>query len=387
MAKYRIRTYNSIAKIGLDRFSADYEISDKSSEPDAILLRSFNLHDELIAESVLAVGRAGAGVNNVPVESLNQRGIAIFNAPGANANSVKELVLASMLMAVRNVPAAISYTQTLKMQDIEIQVEAGKKKFVGSELSGKTLGVIGLGSIGYRVANAAVDLGMKVIGYDATMTIQNAWQLSPAVKRIENIDELFRSSNIITLHIPLLDSTKGLIDRKKIAIMKPEAVLLNFSRDEIVDEDAVLAALDDRKLGYYVTDFPNALTHNHANVIALPHLGASTSEAEDNCAVMVADQLQDYLENGNVRFSVNLPEVVLPKNGGARLALIHRNEPGVMAQISDILRDEQINIADLLNKSRGNIAYTIVDIEAQNVSEKLKSKLQSIPELLRLRIL
>ncbi len=387
MAKFTIKTYNSIAQIGLDRFSADYSISDSAENPDAIMLRSFDLHPEPIAESVLAVGRAGAGVNNVPIEELSKRGVAVFNAPGANANAVKELVIAGMLIAGRNVADAIAYTATLSTENMKEAVEAGKKKFAGSELNGKTLGVIGLGAIGYRVANSGIDLGMHVLGYDPAMTVQNAWQLRSGVQQMDNLDKLLSACDYVTIHVPLLDVTKGMLSKDKLALMKPGAVLLNFSRDELVDEVAATAALAEGKLAKYVTDFPNLTTNGKPGVIALPHLGASTEEAEDNCAVMVADQLQDYLENGNVKYSVNLPETVLPKNGGLRLCLIHSNEPGVMAQITDILRDEQINIADLLNKSRGPLAYTLVDIEAKEVSQSLTTKLQAIPELLRLRVL
>lgn len=385
--KYTIKTYNQIAKIGLDRFAPSYTILDAAENPDAIMLRSYDLNKEPVADSVLAVGRAGAGVNNIPVEELSRRGIAVFNAPGANANAVKELVIAGMLIASRNVAEAIAYTAGLSTKNMKDTVEAGKKRFAGSELSGKTLGVIGLGAIGYRVANAGIDLGMKVLGYDPAMTVQNAWQLRSGVTQIDQLDTLLEGGDFVTIHVPLLDATRGMLSQDRLALMKPGAVLLNFSRDELADEAAVVAALETGKLAKYITDFPNPVTHGKAGVIALPHLGASTEEAEDNCAVMVADQLQDYLENGNVKYSVNLPETVLPKNGGIRLCLIHANEPGVMAQITDILRDEKINIADLLNKSRGSLAYTLVDIEAKKVSEIATSKLYAIPELLRLRVI
>lgn len=387
MAKFTIKTYNAIAKVGLDRFSAEYDVSDSADTPHAIILRTFDMHKEPIADSVLAVARAGAGVNNIPIDDLSARGVAVFNAPGANANAVKELVIAGMLLAARNVCEAVAYTATLPTKYMKEQVEIGKKKFTGSELCGKTLGVIGLGAIGYRVANAGIDLGMKVLGYDPAMTVQNAWQLRSGVTKIDNLDELLKQCDYVTIHVPLLNVTKGMLSSDKLALMKPSAVLLNFSRDELVDESALVTLLADGKLARYITDFPNPATFGQKGVTALPHLGASTAEAEDNCAVMVVDQLQDYLENGNVKYSVNLPEVVLPKNGGLRLCLIHKNEPGVMAGITDILRDEQINIADLLNKSRGHMAYTLVDIEAKAVSDTLTTKLQAIPELLKLRII
>lgn len=385
---YRIKTYNQISEVGLAKFKAGYEIGEKIDNPDAIMLRSFDLHKEPVADSVLAVGRAGAGVNNIPVAELGQRGIVVFNAPGANANSVKEIVLASLIVAGRNLAEALDYTAGLSGEDMKTAVEAGKKKFAGSELAGKTLGVIGLGAIGYRVANAGVDLGMKVLGYDPAMTVRNAWQLSADVNQIENLDQLLEQSDYVTIHVPLLDSTKGMISAERITAMREGAILLNFSRDELVDEKALLAALDEGKLRKYVTDFPNPAVQGHANVVAFPHLGASTAEAEDNCAVMIAEQLQDYLENGNIRYSVNYPIAVLArKKDSARLALAHANKPGVVAQISDLLRSANINIAELLNKSRDDLAYTIVDLEVPSISQELVDQLKSIPELLILRVL
>lgn len=384
---FRIKTYNKIADVGIKRYKPGYKISEKESKPDAIMLRSFNLHDEPVADSVIAVGRAGAGVNNIPIAKLSQRGVAVFNAPGANANSVKELVVAGMLIASRNICEAIDYTRKLPSKDMKESVEAGKKKFVGYELRGKTLGVIGLGAIGYRVANAGLDLGMRVIGYDPALSLKNARQLSSSVMMAEDIDELFREADFISIHVPLLDSTKGMINKDKIKLMKKHAVLLNFSRDELVDEKAFLAALDKEKAGRYVTDFPNSVTNGHAGVIALPHLGASTGEAEDNCAVMIADQLQDYLENGNIQNSVNLPNTVLSRKGNLRLTLVHKNEPGVVAQISNILSAEKINILDLLNRSRDELAYTMVDIGEKSLSPKVEKQLSDISEVFRLRVL
>jgi D-3-phosphoglycerate dehydrogenase len=385
---YTIKTYNQISKAGLSKFKPNYKVNEKEDNPDAIMLRSFDLHNEPIAGSVLAVGRAGAGVNNIPVNNLSQRGVAVFSAPGANANSVKEIVIASLIIAGRNLAEALQYTGDLSGDNMKASVEAGKKKFVGSELTGKTLGVIGLGAIGYRVANAGVDLDMKVLGYDPAMTVRNAWQLSADVNQIDNMDQLLEQSDYVTIHVPLLDSTKGMISAEKIKLLKPGAILVNFSRDALVDEKALLTALDKGKMHKYVTDFPNPTIQGHAKVIAFPHLGASTAEAEDNCAIMVAGQLQDYIENGNVRLSVNFPTAVLARKGNnARLALAHANKPGVVAQISDMLRDEKINIAELLNKSRGDLAYTIVDLEVATVSDQLIKRLESIPELLKLRVL
>lgn len=385
---YKIKTYNKISEAGLSKFKSGYEVAEKVDNPDAIMLRSFDLHNEPIADSVLAVGRAGAGVNNIPIGNLSKRGVVVFNAPGANANSVKEMVLAGMIIAGRNLSEALQYTDGLTDDDMKAGVEAGKKKFVGNELTGKTLGVIGLGAVGYRVANAGIDLGMKVLGYDPAVTVRNAWQLSAEVNQIDNINQLLETSDYVTLHVPLLDSTKGMISAEKIGLLRPGSILLNFSRDELVDEKALMAALDKGKIHKYVTDFPNPAVQGHPKVIAFPHLGASTGEAEDNCAIMIAGQLQDYLENGNIKFSVNFPVAVLArKESSVRLALAHANQPGVVAQISDILGAAKINIADLLNKSRGDVAYTIVDLEVATVSKQLVSHLESIPELLKLRVI
>ena len=388
MAKdFSIKTYNKIAQIGIDRFKSSYNVADNVKDPDAIMLRSYNLHEEPIEDSVVAVGRAGAGVNNIPIEKLSEAGVVVFNAPGANANSVKELVIAGMLLAGRNLAGALEYTNTLSEKNMKEEVEAGKKKFVGRELYGKTCGVIGLGAIGYRVANAALDLGMKVVGYDPAMTIKNARQLSSSVSMVEDIDELLNTSDFVSIHVPLFDTTKGMIDKEKISLLKPGSVFINFSRDELIDEKAMLKALDENKVEYYVTDFPNAVTRGHKKVISLPHLGASTEEAEDNCAVMIADQLQEFLENGNIHNSVNLPNVVLSRKGHIRLALIHYNEPGVVAQISNILSAENINILDLLNRSRDKMAYTVIDLQVDSISNDLKDKLGNISEVKKLRIL
>ncbi|MBI5357821.1 ACT domain-containing protein [Candidatus Saccharibacteria bacterium] len=385
MAKFKIRTYNKIAQVGLDKFSDAYQISDSVDDADAIMLRSQNLHDEKISDSVLAVGRAGAGVNNIPITDLTERGVIVFNAPGANANSVKELVLAGLLISARNIAGAIKYTEDLKGDKLKEQVEAGKKQFAGSELSGKTLGVIGLGSIGYRVANSGVDLGMKVLGYDPAMTIQNAWQLSAAVQRVEDLEQLVKESDFITIHVPLLEQTKHLISSELIGKMRKSASLINFSRDEIVDEKQLVKTLAENKVRNYITDFPNPITLNQPGVVSLPHLGASTAEAEDNCAIMVAEQLQDYLENGNIQYSVNFPSAVLARKGSKRVTLAHKNKPGVVASITSIFSDAGINIVELLNKSRGDVAYSIIDIEPNGVPEMVEKKLQSIPELLKLR--
>ncbi|MEK7059536.1 MAG: 3-phosphoglycerate dehydrogenase family protein [Patescibacteria group bacterium] len=387
MAKYKIKTYNTISKIGLDRFGQDYEVSAEVTDPDAIMLRSYNLHDEPISDSVLAIGRAGAGTNNIPVDDLAHKGVVVFNAPGANANSVKELVIAGMLLAARNLPGALSYVAGLGEGGMKEAVETGKKKYAGGELSGKTLGIIGLGAIGYRVANSATDLGMKVLGYDPAMTVSNAWQLSPEVNKVEDLDLLLEQSDFVTIHVPLLDATRGLLSAEKLAKMRPDAVLLNFSRDELVDEASLLERLNKSGLSQYVTDFPNKLTRGHDKVIALPHLGASTEEAEDSCAIMIAEQLQEYLQNGNIVNSVNFPTAKLPRKGDCRLTLTHKNEAGVVAQITQILGGAGINIVELLNKSRGELAYTIIDLEVDELAESTQQDLKNISSLLKLRII
>lgn len=389
MAKFDIKTYNAISPIGLAELPDEiYAVDSEVQNPDAIILRSFNLHDEPISDSVLAVARAGAGVNNVPVEDMTERGIPVFNAPGANANAVKELVITGILMASRNVVDAVAYVKSLNGDDKQLAklVEDGKKKYKGSELTVKTLGVIGMGAIGYRVANTAIGLGMKVLGYDPTMTIKNAWQVSSDVEQVEDIEEIFSRSDFVTVHVPLLDVTRGLIDKNKVGLMKPGATLLNFSRDEIVDEQVVIAALDEGKLAKYVTDFPNNLTYSHDKVIALPHLGASTDEAEDICAVMVAQQLRDFLENGNISNSVNFPEVYLKQGSGARITLAHKNASGVLSKITGVIAAHELNVSDILNKSKNDQAYTIIDLDSNSVEIKVIEELQELDHVKKVRL-
>jgi D-3-phosphoglycerate dehydrogenase len=387
MGKFSVKTYDSISPVGLDRFSADYTVGSELDRPDAIMLRSFNLHSEPIEDSVLAIGRAGAGVNNIPVSGLTDRGVVVFNAPGANANSVKELVVAGLLLAARNLPAALAYARNLPADDIKKATERGKKRFAGLELAGSTLGVIGLGAIGYRVANTAIDLDMRVLGYDPAPSPQTESQLSAQVHRVRSLDRLLAESDYVSLHVPLLDDTKELINAGRIGLLRPDAVLLNFARDELVDETALIAALDAGRLRGYVTDFPNTTTYQHDKVIVLPHLGASTSSAEDNCAVMIADELQDFLENGNLRFSVNFPAVSLPRRGFARLTLAHRNSPGVIAQFSQVMSDAGINIVELINDCLGGYAYSIMELDTGELPGRVVERLEAMPELLRLRIL
>ncbi len=385
---FKIKTLNNISSLGLDRFPREtYEVASDISQPDAIMLRSFNMHDMEVPATVRAVGRAGAGVNNIPVDKMSAAGIPVFNAPGANANAVKELVLTGMLLAARNVVQAWDYTRALEGDDAALseQVEAGKKTYKGFELPGRTLGVIGLGAIGVKVANTALDLGMKVVGYDPQITVKNAWQLHSGVEQALSVDELLSRSDFVTLHVPLVDATRNLINTDRIRLMRKNAVLLNFARGGIVDEQAVLTALNEGKLLNYVCDFPSNAVKGNSKVIALPHLGASTAEAEDNCAVMIADQLRDYLENGNIVNSVNFPETVMPRMEGlSRIGIVNANVPNMVGQISTVLANHGLNIADLLNKSRGEIAYTLVDVDSE-VPEAALQEIEGIKGVLSIR--
>ncbi len=363
---FKILTLNNISVEGLERLPRhQYEIASEMPHPDAILLRSYKMHDMELPSTVKAVGRAGAGVNNIPVNKYTQQGIPVFNAPGANANAVKELVIAGMLLGCRNICPAWDFARTQTGDDTAIskQVEANKKNFVGFELPGRTLGVIGLGAIGVVVANAAMGLGMHVIGYDPDITVQRAWQLSSQVQQAMSIDELLTRADFVTFHIPLSDETHHLINAKRLKSMKSGVVLLNFAREGIVDDEALCEAIGSGKVYAYVCDFPNNKLKGHPRVVTLPHLGASTKEAEDNCAIMVADQLRDFLESGQIRNSVNFPEVLMPRNGGYRIAVVNANVPNMLGQISTALAQSGLNIIDMLNKSRGEIAYTLVDVE------------------------
>ena len=384
---HKVLILNNIAVEGLRRLPRErYEVGAGVSEPDAIILRSHNMHDMDIPESVVVVGRAGAGTNNIPIDLMTARGIPVFNAPGANANAVKELVLASLLIGARNICDARDYVKGLGKTGDELgkAVEAGKKQFVGFELPGKTLGVIGLGAVGLEVANAALELGMKVVGFDPKMTVQNAWQLSPGVEHAETLDQLFQGADAVTCHVPLIDLTKGMVNRDRLALMNDGGLLLNFARGGVADTDAVIAALDAGKLHAYICDFPTPELIAHAKVVALPHLGASTGEAEENCAILVAENVKDYLENGNIRFSVNFPQCRLPRMNGFRLTIANANVPNMVGQISTCLADEGLNIEDLLNKSAGDVAYTIVDVDAAVSAETLQ-KICSIEGVLTLR--
>ncbi|WP_018231477.1 phosphoglycerate dehydrogenase [Thioalkalivibrio thiocyanodenitrificans] len=386
---YKILTLNNISVKGLDCFPRDhYEIASELTHPDAILVRSHNMHSMKLPDELKAVGRAGAGVNNIPVEDLSERGVAVFNAPGANANAVKELVVAGMLIAARNLCGAWDYTRGLDASaaDLEQQVEAGKKKFVGFELPGRTLGVIGLGAIGVQIANAARALGMQVIGYDPKITVRRAWQLSSEVQHASNVDDLLSRADFVTFHVPLVDATRNMINADRLERMKPGAVLLNFARPGIVDDEAACRALDTGRLHAYVCDFPTPGLMTHPGVVALPHLGASTREAEENCAVIVAEQLREYLENGNVRNSVNLPEVYLPRAGDLRVTVVNRNMPDMVGQMSHILGKAGLNIVHMVNESRGSIAYSIMDVEGE-ITEDAARELNAVDGVLRVRVL
>src|SRR5580658_2055712 len=386
---YRILTLNNISARGLARLPRErYEIGGELANPDAILLRSADMHALSVAASVRAVGRAGAGVNNIPVAELSRRGIPVFNTPGANANAVKELVLAGLLLAARNLGPAWLFARSLSGDDaaLDAAVEKGKKAFVGFELPGRTLGVIGLGAIGVEVANSALALGMRVLGYDPQITVQRAWQLSASVEQAASLEDLFARSDAVSVHVPLNEATTALVNAARLALMKKEGTILNFARAAIVDETAVLAALDARRLHAYVCDFPKRALKDHPRVLTLPHLGASTGEAEDNCAVMVADQVRDFLENGNIRNSVNYPEAVLPRAPNTtRLAIANSNVPNMVGQVSTCLAAVRINIAELLNKSRGEYAYTLVDAEGA-IGDDLLTKIRSIDGILTARI-
>jgi D-3-phosphoglycerate dehydrogenase len=379
---------NNIAPQGLARLPTDlYRVDTDIKEPDAILLRSFKMHDMEIPKSLLAVGRAGAGVNNIPVAKLSQLGIPVFNAPGANSNAVKELVIAGLILGCRHICQAWDFSRNLNGSDEEISkaVEAGKKKFGGFELPGRTLGVIGLGAIGRNVANAAVALGMRVIGFDPGLTVEGAWQLSADVKRAGSVDELLRQVDFVTFHVPLNDKTRNTINAERLKLMKPGVVILNFAREGIIDDAAVSAAIKSGKVYAYVCDFPSNLLKNHERVITLPHLGASTQEAEDNCAVMVADQVRDYLENGNIRNSVNFPDVVVARGTDHRMVVANANVPNMLGQISEALGEANINIRDMVNMSRGDLAYTLVDLDSP-VPETVRAGISTIKGVLMARV-
>ena len=363
--KCEVLVLNNIAQVGLKRLPAErYAVVKESKDPWAILVRSADLHKHEFGPSLRAVGRAGAGTNNIPVAALSKRGIPVFNAPGANANAVKELVLAGMLIAARNLGPALEFTRKLKKDNLEKTVEDGKKQFAGIELPGHTLGVIGLGKIGSLVADAAIRLGMNVLGYDPHITVEGAWSLPSQVKRATSVEEILKGSHFVTLHIPLMEKTRHTVNAKNLELMRQGAVLLNFSRDGVVSEDAVAQGLESGRLKWYVTDFPSESLLGNERVIALPHLGASTGEAEDNSAVMVVDEVRDYLEHGNLQNAVNFPDAMMAREAPYRLAIANANVPDMLGRISHVLGRRKINIHNMLNKSKGEMAYTLVDADS-----------------------
>jgi len=387
MKHYQILVLNQISSQGLHRFpAARYSVGKGVEHPDAILLRSHDLHSTPIAASVKAIGRAGAGTNNIPVADVSKRGVPVFNAPGANANAVKELVFAAMLMAARNVVPALGYVGALDphADDLERRVEDGKRQFAGVELPHRTLGIVGLGAIGSLVADTALKLGMKVVGFDPEITVDAAWRLPSSVRKANAIEEVLKHSDFVTLHLPLNGTTRHLIDERRVAVMKPGAVLLNFARDAIVDEQAVVAALHAHKLKAYLCDFPSGALIGQPGVVALPHLGASTEEAEENCAVMVVDQLRDFLEHGHVANAVNFPNVEMPRESPWRVAIANANVPNMLGQISTTMAKAGLNIHNMVNKSRGEMAYTLVDVDSP-IDDKVIRALGSIDGVLSVR--
>ena len=386
---FKVLLLNQISPAGLKHLPHDRYVAAKNiADPDAILVRSQDMHAMPIPASVRAIGRAGACTNNIPVAALSQRGIPVFNAPGGNANAVKELVLAGMLLASRNLAGALKFTDGLvgAGEDFERQVEDGKKQFAGFELAGHTLGIVGLGRIGCLVADAAIKLGMQVLGYDPDITVDAAWSLPSQVRKAHSIDEVLRTAHFITLHVPLVAATRDLIGARNIDTLRAGAILLNFSRDAIINEDAVLGALASRRLKSYVCDFPSAKLRGHPQVIATPHLGASTREAEDNCAVMVADQLRDYLEDGNIRNAVNFPDVAMARESPYRVAIANANAPNMLGQISTTMARAGLNIHNMLNNSRGEMAFTLVDVDSA-VPAAVIAELAAIAGVLAVRYL
>jgi D-3-phosphoglycerate dehydrogenase len=386
---FRVLTLNSISPLGLKRFpSGRYTVGNHVADPDAIMVRSHDMHAMDIPPQVKAIGRAGAGTNNIPVTELSKRGVPVFNAPGANANAVKELVLASMLIAARNLVPAIRFVDDLAGDDAALHklVEDGKKHFVGTELPRHCLGIIGLGKIGSLVADAAIKLGMNVVGFDPHITVDAAWSLPSQVKKAHSIEEVLKASEFVTLHAPLLDVTRHMINAERLKVMKHGAILLNFARDGLVDEAALLEALNAKRLRYYMCDFPTQLLQGHPHVVALPHLGASTREAEDNCAMMVVDQVREFLEQGNIVNAVNFPDVVMPREAPFRVGIANANVPNMVGQISTAMAQAGLNIHTMLNKSRGEMAYTLVDTDSA-VPPSLLAELAAIKGVLSVRYL
>lgn len=388
-SQFKVLVLNQISDNGLRRLPPErYQLGKDIAEPDAVLVRSADMHSIAIAPSVKAIARAGAGTNNIPVKAMSQRGVPVFNAPGANANAVKELVLAGMLLAARNVPAALRFVARLPadLPDMDKAVEEGKKAFAGFELAGQTLGIVGLGKVGCLVADAAIKLGMNVMGYDPEITVDAAWSLPSQVRKAQSVNEVLRGAQFVSLHVPLVEATKHLVNADNIGLMKPGAVLLNFSRDGVVSEQAVIASLNKQQLGTYVCDFPSAVLNAHERVIALPHLGASTREAEENCAIMVVDQLRDYMEHGNVVNTVNFPAVAMARESNYRVAISNANVPNMVGQISTAMARGGLNIHNMVNKSRGDVAYTLVDVDSA-VGDAVLAEIAAIEGVLAVRYL
>ena len=386
-ARFEVLVLNQISASGLKRLPAErYHVGQNVTAPDAVLVRSADMHALAIAPSVVAIARAGAGTNNIPVKVMSERGVAVFNAPGANANAVKELVLAAMLMTARNLAPALRFVAGLDAQSphMEKSVEDGKKAFAGFELAGHTLGIVGLGKVGCLVADAAIKLGMEVYGFDPHITVDAAWSLPAQVKKAASVADVLRNADFVTLHVPLIDATRDLVNADNLPLMRAGAVLLNFSREGVVNEAAVLAALDAKKLAWYACDFPSAAANTHPRVLALPHLGASTAEAEENCAIMVVDQLRDYLEHGNVANAVNFPAVSMARESAHRIAIANANVPNMLGQISSAMAAAGLNIHNMVNKSRGDMAYTLVDVDSP-VAPHVLAALRAIDGVLSVR--
>lgn len=388
---YRIKTHNTISTKGLNRFARDrYEVGQDIAHPDALLLRSHKLQESEIPDSVTAIARAGAGVNNIPLALCSERGIPVFNTPGANANAVKELVAAAMLLASRDIVGGITFAQSqdlsMAASDMNALMEREKKRFAGAELAGKTLGVVGLGSIGSLVARLGLDFGMDVVGFDPALSVEAAWRLPSEVQRMENVQSLVSRSDFVTLHLPVLDSTRGLVNAEMLSSFKKGSCLLNFAREEIVSTEAVVAALDNGQLRRYVADFPNPLLLGRDDALLMPHIGASTAEAEENCAVMAANQLREFLEQGNIRNSVNFPAIELERTTEYRMTIANRNEPGTLSDILTLIGEDGLNVADLLNKSVGNIAYNIIDLD-DTPQQTLLDKIIGLEGVINLRLI
>lgn len=388
---YNIKTYNKISPIGLDEFDAKYTCGDDVENPVGAIVRSAALHDVEFPETLLAIARAGAGTNNIPVDRCAEEGIVVFNTPGANANAVKELVIAGILLCSRRVIPAIKWAETLKGQGAEVGklVEKGKGAFVGPEIKGKAIGIIGLGAIGVLVANACNALGMKVYGYDPYLSVNSAWNLTHNAIHAIDLNEIYEKCDYISIHVPLTPDTKGFINKAAIKSMKDGVRVLNFARADLVNSDDMLAALDEGKVAAYVTDFPTDEMIGADGVVCIPHLGASTPESEDNCAVMAAEELIDYIENGNIVNSVNMPNISMPKSGNGRICIIHKNVPTVINKITGVISDDHINIANMLNKSKGDFAYTMLDVDEADAAniEKMADEIKAMPEVIRVRVI